>query len=379
MVDETNVNCVPFDYKIENLEDTIQALKFHPTQGLNNLLASGGWDKCLKVWDVQYSFSNQQQQYGLSNKQQILINANQVSSINMNSPVLNLSWKPGSYNIAVSDSDGGINLVDLQTSQAVPIGKHSQGCKEVHHYQINQKDYLISGGWDGFLHLWDYGSPNPVMSLNLGKKIYTMSQAENLLVIGYEKRVIQYFNLAKIGHVNNFSHEVEFESNLKYQTRSICCFPGGNGYTIGSVEGRVAVKNINLQVTPKLTNNAMNETGDFSFRCHRTNDNKEIYSVNCVAFNKAYGTFATGGADGSFYFWDKKNKGRLKTGSFEDKAPITAIDYNSTGDLFAYAAGYDWGQGLHGNLNIKPRIGIHYLIDAEKKEKQEQLNNNYRK
>lgn len=30
------------------------------------------------------------------------------------------------------------------------------------------------------------------------------------------------------------------ESNLKFQTRCVRCFPGGAGYALGSVEGRVA-------------------------------------------------------------------------------------------------------------------------------------------
>ena len=37
-----------------------------------------------------------------------------------------------------------------------------------------------------------------------------------------------------------------------------------------------------------------------------------MYAVNCIAFNKQYGTFATVGADGVYNFWDKTNKQRLK-------------------------------------------------------------------
>jgi len=37
----------------------------------------------------------------------------------------------------------------------------------------------------------------------------------------------------------------QFLSPLRMQTRAISCFPDGTGYTIGSVEGRVAVQYVN--------------------------------------------------------------------------------------------------------------------------------------
>ena len=52
----------------------------------------------------------------------------------------------------------------------------------------------------------------------------------------------------------------------------------------------------------------------FSFRCHRTKDNfgtEMIYPVNAIAMHPIYGTFATGGADGSVCVWDAAAKKRL--------------------------------------------------------------------
>lgn len=52
----------------------------------------------------------------------------------------------------------------------------------------------------------------------------------------------------------------------------------------------------------------------FSFRCHRTKDNfgtEMIYPVNAIAMHPVYGTFATGGADGSVCVWDAAAKKRL--------------------------------------------------------------------
>lgn len=38
----------------------------------------------------------------------------------------------------------------------------------------------------------------------------------------------------------------------------------------------------------------------------------QIYAVNSISFHNRYGTFATAGADGSYAFWDKDKRQRLK-------------------------------------------------------------------
>ena len=43
---------------------------------------------------------------------------------------------------------------------------------------------------------------------------------------------------------NIFKPELIFNSHLNYQTRKVCDFPNGKGFAIGSIEGRIAIKNI---------------------------------------------------------------------------------------------------------------------------------------
>ncbi len=378
-----HTNCVPYDTKIENLEDTIQAMKFYPQIGVN-YLATCGWDAKIRIFNIQQETSNQSfnnYSYQNNSQSQIKLNPTLVSTQQMNSPLLNLCWHIGNQSLISSDVDGGIFSMNMQNNQVTQLGKHTSGCKELALFNYNNNSYLISAGWDGFINFWDFRQQNPILSHNMNKKIYTMSLSDSLLVVGYEKRIIQYFNLNKLFMQNSFVPEAEFESSLKFQTRCISCLPSAAGYIIGSIEGRVGVKNLDLNIPPKIEKNQMNNQNDFSFRIHRQN-NTEIYSVHTIAVNKAFGTFATGGGDGFFYIWDKKNRGKLKTGHYDDKAPITALEYNESGDILAYAGGYDWAQGIHGNLLIKPRIGLHYLTDIEKKEgpdKTSQINNFYRK
>ena len=80
---------------------------------------------------------------------------------------------------------------------------------------------------------------------------------------------------------------------------------------------------------------------NFSFRCHR--DGANVYSVNALSFHPIHGTFSTAGSDGTFNFWDKDSKQRLK--SFSNVGgPIPCTTFNRNGSIFAYAVSYDWSK-----------------------------------
>jgi mRNA export factor len=80
---------------------------------------------------------------------------------------------------------------------------------------------------------------------------------------------------------------------------------------------------------------------NFAFKCHR--DGNEIYAVNVIAFHPTFGTFATAGSDGTFNFWDKDSKQRLKPFG-KCALPISAGTFNMDGSIFAYAVSYDWSK-----------------------------------
>lgn len=94
------------------------------------------------------------------------------------------------------------------------------------------------------------------------------------------------------------------------QTRSIACFPDGTGYSIGSIEGRVAVQHID---DSKASSN-------FSFKCHRADQkgpgfktgSQAVSAVNAIA-GHPLGTWATAGSDGVINQWDYVSRTRLKT------------------------------------------------------------------
>lgn len=81
------------------------------------------------------------------------------------------------------------------------------------------------------------------------------------------------------------------ESNLKFQTRAIRCFPNKQGFVSSSIEGRVAVEYFDM--SPEV------QAKKYAFKCHRNkeNDVELIYPVNAIAFHNVHNTFATGGSD----------------------------------------------------------------------------------
>ena len=147
------------------------------------------------------------------------------------------------------------------------------------------------------------------------------------------------------------------QSPLKWQTRVIACFPAANGYAVGSVEGRVAIQYVEEK----------DASQNFSFKCHRKDPAKDqtlVYSVNDISFHPVHGTFSTAGSDGTFHFWDKDAKHRLK-GYPTVGSSITATTFNSSGTIFAYAVGYDWAKGFMGNNPQYPNKVMLHPIQGE--------------
>lgn len=310
-----NINCVPYDYKFNyNFEDTIQTLKFHPNPN-SMILSAAGWDSKVHIWDVKYEVQQSlgyMGGYNSNNQQQINFNTNLIGGQSFPQPILSTAWKGNSTTLFVSDAAGAIYSYDVQGNQIQKLGEHKSGCKELAYYDESAlgQSYgynnsglalLISAGWDGMLNFWDMRQSTPAYSINMNNKIFTMSLSKQLLILGMDNIKVAYFNLSKLR--SNFQKEAEFDSHLKLQTKAVAAFPDATGYSIGSVEGRVAIKHIELNKTPIINNNIMTNTKDFAFRCHRSGkDNSEIYPVNCITFNQVHHTFATGGGDGRFFY-----------------------------------------------------------------------------
>lgn len=80
----------------------------------------------------------------------------------------------------------------------------------------------------------------------------------------------------------------------------------------------------------------------YAFKCHRVGDT--VYPVNCIDFHPKFGTFATGGCDGTVVCWDGWNKKKLTT---LPKFPtsIAAMAFSHDGSKLAIASSYTFEEG----------------------------------
>ncbi len=126
---------------------------------------------------------------------------------------------------------------------------------------------------------------------------------------------------------------------------------------------------------PRGSESDDDNSANFSFKCHRQSDPNQrdvakVYSVNAISFHPQHGTFSTAGADGTFHFWDKDAKHRLK-GFPEVGGPISSTAFSRTGNIFAYAVSYDWSKGYaHNNQSMPNKIMLHPVVGDECKPRQ---------
>ncbi|KAJ4300194.1 mitotic spindle checkpoint protein Bub3 [Collariella sp. IMI 366227] len=100
------------------------------------------------------------------------------------------------------------------------------------------------------------------------------------------------------------------ESSLKFLTRAVACMPNDAGYATSSIEGRVAVE--------WFEDSVESQARKYAFKCHRQTDDSSggggdvVFPVNALAFHPVYGTFASGGGDGTVALWDAEAKRRMR-------------------------------------------------------------------
>ncbi|XP_048439219.1 protein RAE1-like isoform X2 [Pyrus x bretschneideri] len=314
--------------------DSISSLSFSPK---SNILVATSWDNQVRCWEIHQSGQN--------------LASVPKASISHDQPVLCSAWKDDGSTVFSGSCDKQVKMWPLAGNQPVTVAMHDAPIKEV--AWIPEMNYLVTGSWDKTLKYWDLRQQTPIHTQALPERCYTLSVRYPLMVVGTADRNLIVFNLQ--------TPQTEFKrivSPLKYQTRSVAAFPDQQGFLVGSIEGRVGVHHLDDGLQSK----------NFTFKCHR--EGNDIYSVNSLNFHPVHHTFATTGSDGSFNFWDKDSKQRLKAmARCSQSIPCSA--FNSDGSIFAYAVCYDWSNGAenHNPATAKNCIYLHVPQEAEVKGK----------
>ncbi|WLF80064.1 RNA export factor gle2 [Lodderomyces elongisporus] len=334
-------------------EDSIEDISFSPQQ---DLLAVASWDKKVRIYEIDSNTGNNQGK----------------AMYEHSAPVFSSRWSTDGTKVVSGGADNQVKIFDLATQQQQQIGQHDAPVRAVRYVECGPTNtpVVASGSWDKTLKYWDMRTPNPVSTINLPERCYTMDSSQKLLVVGCAERHISIIDLNNPQAIWKTS-----QSPLKWQTRTIACYPQANGFAVGSIEGRCAIQYINDSEQKKF---------GFSFKCHRksgsststtgvrttsSTSESQAYPVNAISFHPIYGTFSTAGSDGTFCFWDKDAKQRLK--SFPElPGTVSATAFNKNGTIFAYAVSYDWSLGYMGNRPDYPNIvKLHATKDVEIKQK----------
>jgi len=316
-------------------EDSISDISFSPQ---SDHLAVASWDKKVRIYEISQSGTSEGK-----------------ALFEHELPVLSCHWSKDGTKVAGGGADRAARMLDLNSGNntAQQVGLHEQPIRAIRFFDgPSSSPMLVTGSWDKTIKYWDLRSSTPAATVQMQERVYSLDVKDNLLVVGTADRYINVINLAQPNTIFK-----TLQSPLKWQTRVVSCFADAAGFAVGSIEGRSAFQWLDEK----------DANSNFSFKCHRdppVGNMTSVYSVNAISFHPVHGTFSTAGSDGTFHFWDKDAKHRLK-GYPTVGGTISATDFNRTGNIFAYAVSYDWSKGYSANTPQYPNKVMMHPVNGD--------------
>ncbi|XXG44396.1 hypothetical protein AAC387_Pa01g4216 [Persea americana] len=292
-------NCL----KLENpITDAVSRIRFAPQS--NNLLISS-WDSLLRLYDVSSS----------------------VLRLEVPSEAALLSCCFQEETVAFSvGSDCRVRRYDLCSGIQDTVGNHDDLAKCVEHSEATNQ--VITGGLDKKIMFWDFRMANG----SNGQSKVVDSEVESMSVCGFHL-VVVIGSTVEMYDLRRLKEPVKMkESSMDYQISCICSFPNCQGYAVGSIEGRVALRFLDTSIASEM---------GCVFRCRpKAKDGcHRMVAVNDIVFHPRYGTFATGDNDGYAIIWDGQNRKRLIELQRYPNS-VASLSYNHSGQLLAVASSY---------------------------------------
>uniref|UniRef100_A0A182Q5A0 Mitotic checkpoint protein BUB3 n=1 Tax=Anopheles farauti TaxID=69004 RepID=A0A182Q5A0_9DIPT len=313
--------------------DVISSVKFSPKT--NQFLLVSSWDTTVRLYDV--------------------VNNTLRHKFFHTSPVLDCAFLDSVKTVS-GGLDNTVKLYDLNTHIEHNLGTHDAAVKCVEY--ASMVNGILTGSWDRTVKLWDGREKECVGTYEQSAgKVYSLSCIEERLVVATSDRKVLIWDLR---HMSNYIERRE--SSLKYQTRTVRCFPNKEGYVMSSIEGRVALEYFNP--SPEW------QKKKFAFKCHRAkqNDIEHIYPVNAISFHNVYHTFATGGSDGFVNIWDGFNKKRLCQFHMYDSS-ISSLCFSDDGSALAIACSYMDEAETPPEPYPEPTLYVRYVSEQETRPK----------
>ncbi|CAE7660451.1 BUB3.1 [Symbiodinium microadriaticum] len=280
----------------------------------SNLLLLSSWDSTVRLYNTDAN--------------------RRLETFNFPGAMLSCSLRDDDSGFACG-LDCSVHMLNSVKGTSQPMGSHTApaSCLD----WCPQTSLLYSGSWDSTVAAWDARSATgaPATTLALPGRVYSLSVAPSaytLVVATADRHVLVYDTRSLAAPVQTR------ESPLRHQTRKVACFPNGCGFAIGSVEGRVGVE----YLCPQSAEGLSAGLSSYAFKCHRRGD--VAYPVNAIAFHPVFGTFATGGGDGTVNVWDGDNKKKLCQ-LHQYPTSIASLAFSRDGSMLAIASSYTFEEG----------------------------------
>lgn len=200
-------------------EDSVSDISFSPQA---DFLAVASWDSKVRIYEIAPTGESQGR-----------------AMFEHQGPVLSARWSPDGTKVVSAGCDNAARLYDLQTQQPTQVAVHDAPIKSVRYVDIPGagSPMIATASWDKTLKYWDTRQQQPISTVTLPERAYTMDTQKDLLVVGTAERHVCIFNLNNPGTIFKST-----QSPLKWQTRVISCYPNGGAYAIGSIEGRCGIQ-----------------------------------------------------------------------------------------------------------------------------------------
>ncbi|KAG0656992.1 hypothetical protein C6P46_006738 [Rhodotorula mucilaginosa] len=308
------------DVQLPAFVDSISSVAFHPSNP--NLLLVSSWDRNVYRHDLR--------------------NPSEPRKLGLRGAILDVAWAGKSEHVAYAGGLGKeVRSIDYESQETQLICRHDEPVRCVEFSE--ELNAVISGSWDQTLRITPIDpstsqpSPNPIV-LRLPHKVYSLALSRTKLVCAMGARHVWIWDIEELKRAifdeGEKGDEIEpwqrRESSLKFMTRAVRIMHNDQGYVTTSIEGRVAVEFFDPSPAAQAKK--------YAFKCHRQviDGVDTVYPVQGLAFNPAYGTFATGGGDATVSLWDPVAKKRLRQLP-KYPAPISALSFNADGTLLAVA------------------------------------------